>query len=171
MPHPVIDFEFVLDKFMLEFEQHDKEIFAGVAVIGDAAEYALVWEWGNTRQTKPGPKTVLGTSPDGTMIWLSSQAPFGYIRINEGKYWEIAKQVLGEVRFTQTNAVAMTKELERAAWKMSTMMAEVVKMSAPVDKGTLQRGITPVKPGDSILDQELSGSEAHYGTLVLEENE
>ena len=57
MPELAPEFLFdKLDEFLLEFEQHDQEIKAGVAVVGDAAAYALVWEWGNTRQSKPGPK-------------------------------------------------------------------------------------------------------------------
>src|SRR6266850_3972819 len=83
-----------LDEFMLEFEQHDQEIKSGVMVVGDAVGYAEVWEWGNLRQTKPGPRTVIGTNPKGDMVWLSSQAPFGWIRVNEDEIWNAVRKEL-----------------------------------------------------------------------------
>src|ERR1700756_3450419 len=106
-----------LDEFLLEFEEHDEEIFAGVASVGPAAAYAEVWEWGNIRQTKQGPKTVQGTNPAGEIVWLSLQAPFGYIKINENRMWEALKQELGKVKFKSTNAREMTEELQEAARK------------------------------------------------------
>lgn len=159
-----------LDFFLLELEQHDKLVEAGVAVQGPGAAYALVWEWGNIRQTKPGPKTVLGTNPDGTMIWLSAQAPFGYIRVNEDQYWEVVKEELGKMKFKSSNPAAMTKELEKTAWDISKKMAEIVKMSVPVDSGDLQSGIYPVKPNDVILEMQ-PGEGQEYQTLTMDEEE
>ena len=85
-----------IDEFLVELV-NVPEVTAGVASVGDAAAYALVWEWGNTRQKKPGPKTVKGTNPDGKMVWLSSQAPFGYIRIHEPEYWQVIEEEMSSV--------------------------------------------------------------------------
>lgn len=141
-----------LDEFMLEFKEHDKEIFAGVASVGAAAAYAEVWEWGNVRQTKPGPKTVLGTNPDGESVWLTIQAPFGYIKINENAYWDALKQELGKVKFDSTNAAGITKELEAASIKAMKLCAQVIGDHAPVDSGALSKSFQVIEPGDSLLD-------------------
>src|SRR3954471_15404856 len=93
-----------LDELLLELEEHDKEISAGVATVGEPAAYAEVWEWGNVRQTKKGPKTVLGINPDGEKVWLTIQAPFGYIRINENEFWQAVKDELAKVKFKSTTA-------------------------------------------------------------------
>lgn len=150
---PTIEFENI-DEFLLEMEQHDKMISAGVMIVGDAAAYGPVWEWGNTRQKKPGPKTVIGTNPAGEQVWLSSQAPFGYIWRNEPYMHMIVDDVLAELEFNQPSAAAITKEIERGAKKISKAIAQIVSDDAPVDKGHLRKSIVPVDPGDTILDQE-----------------
>jgi hypothetical protein len=141
-----------LDVFMLEFLEHNKEITAGVASYGDAANYAEVWEWGNVRQTKKGPKTVLGINPDGEEVWLSIQAPSGYIRISEEVYWFILKDELGKVKFKGNTAKEITEELETAAKKAMKRIAKVVGENAPVDRGDLSKSFRAVDPGDSLLD-------------------
>lgn len=169
---PKIEFENV-DEFLLEMQQHNKEIKAGVMIVGDAADYGLVWEWGNVRQKKPGPRTVIGTNPDGKMVWLSIQAPFGYIRINEPFMHKIVDEVLATVSFNQPNVQAITKELEKAAKKISKAIAEVVAADAPIGDreygdphpGLLRKSIKPVDPNDVILDQETD----EYGSLDISE--
>ena len=141
-----------LDEFMLEFEEHDQMITAGVASVGPAAAYAMVWVWGNVRQTKPGPKTVLGTNPDGDEVWLSIQAPFGYIKIHENDYWEILKMELKKVKFKGTNAKEITEELEEAAFRAMKLIAKVIGDNAPVDKGDLSKSFIAVRSGDASLD-------------------
>jgi bacteriophage HK97-gp10 putative tail-component len=141
-----------LDEFMLEFLEHDQEISAGVASFGDAAAYAEVWEWGNVRQTKPGPKTVLGQNPNGEQVWLSIQAPFGYIKINENQYWEVLKEELGKVQFKSTNARGITEELEKAAEKAMKIVAQIIGDHAPVDTEQLSKSFKVVKAGDPMLD-------------------
>ena len=128
-----------LDEFLLEMVEHDQEISAGVASMGDAAAYAEVWEWGNVRQSKPGPKTVLGTNPNGEQVWLSIQAPFGYVRINENQYWEVLKQELAKVQFKSTNARGITEELEAAAEEAMKIIAQIIGDHAPVDTGDLSK--------------------------------
>lgn len=141
-----------LDEFLLEFAEHDKEISAGVASVGPAAAYADVWEWGNIRQHKPGPKTVLGTNPDGDMVWLSIQAPFGYIKINENQYWEVLKIELGKVKFKSTNPKDITRELEAASKRAMKLIAKIIGDHAPVDQGDLSSSFQVVEPGDVMLD-------------------
>ena len=150
---PNLTFENVED-FLLELAEHDKMIKAGIALVGDASDYGLVWEWGNRRQKKAGPRTVKGTNPAGKMAWLSSQAPFGYIRINEPFMHHIVDTVMSKVEFNQPDAASMTRELERAAKKISKAIAEIVRDSAPVDSGLLRRSIVPVDPTDILLDEE-----------------
>lgn len=161
---PDITFENI-DAFLLEMEQHDKMIKAGVMVIGDASDYALVWEWGNTRQKKPGPKTVIGTNPNGEMVWLSSQAPFGYIRINEPFFHRIIEDELAKLEFNQPSAVAITREIEKGAKRISKGIADVIREAAPIDSGLLRRSIVPIDPNDPILDRETD----EFQTLDLSE--
>lgn len=157
-----------LDELFLEFEEHDKLIAAGVAAIGEAAAYAEVWEWGNVRQTKQGPKTVLGTNPDGEEVWLSVQAPFGYIAIHESQYWDIMKEELGKVEFKSSTAQGITKELETAAVKAMKRVKDLIEESAPVDKGILSKSFRVVLPDDILLDEDDNEDER---TLVLERGE
>ena len=141
-----------LDEFLLEFREHDKEIAAGVASVGDAAAYALVWELGNIRQSKKGSKTVQGTTPDGETVWLSIQAPHGYIRIHENDYIQILKQELGKCKFDSTNPQDMTEELEAAAIRTVKRCAKLVQDTVPVYSGKLHDSIEIVEPDDVILE-------------------
>lgn len=143
-----------LDEFMLEFREHDQEISAGVASFGEAAAYAEVWEYGNIRQTKEGPKTVLGINPDGENVWLSVQAPVGYISVNENLYWSILKEELGKVKFESTNAKGITEELEKAAVKAMKRICKIIADTAPYDKGDLSESFQVVNPNDSLLDKD-----------------
>lgn len=149
--YPTIMFD-KLDEFLLEFIEHNKEITAGVASLGPAAAYSEVWEWGNVRQTKPGPKTVLGTNPDGETVWLTIQAPFGYIKINENQYWEVLKLELKKVKFSGTNPKEITQELEAAAKRAVKTICQIIADHAPEDKGDLRKSFKPVNPGDPLLD-------------------
>lgn len=146
------EFVFELDKLLLEFEQHDKMISAGVQSVGPASAYAEVWEWGNVRQTKPGPKTTLGTNPDGEQVWLTIQAPYGYIHINENQYMEVIQKSLAKVRFKGNTAREITEELEAAATSAMERIAKIIHDNAPVDSGTLADSFEVVKPGSAILD-------------------
>lgn len=154
---PFVDFE--LDKgfesFLKEFEELTEDISCGVGVIGPAAAYALVWEWGNTRQVRPGPKTVLGTNPDGKMIWLSAQAPFGYIRRNEPLYWDLIHEQWLEVNLNQSTKERLKSEIERKFCKpVAKQMADIIRDNAPEDSGELKSNIQPLDPGDELLDKD-----------------
>ncbi len=145
-----------LDEFMLEFEEHDKEIQAGVASVGEAAAYALVWELGNARQVKQGPKTVRGTNvATGEVVWLSIQAPFGYIRVNENLYWEALRQEMDKVTFKGNTAREITEELEACAVRVMKRVAKIMSQSAPVGKGTLSESFEVVEPGDVLLERDV----------------
>jgi hypothetical protein len=133
----------------------DGPVRGGVMAQGDAAAYALVWEWGNARQTKEGPKTVKGMNPDGSSVWLSIQAPFGYIRIHEAEYVRILEQELGEVDLSQ---VETGKEIRKALTQVSSFagakIADVIRSVAPIDSGDLRESIKAASPDDPDLDVE-----------------
>lgn len=127
-------------------------IRGGVAVEGDAAAYALVWEWGNARQTKEGPKTVKGQNPDGEEVWLSIQSPFGYIAINEPVYFQILEAQLGEADFSKAkSAKDIIQEIQRVSQKAAQLIAEVIRQHAPEDSGQLREEIQPAEPDDPDL--------------------
>ena len=158
---PTVQFEKV-DEYFRELRH---EVKAGVGVIGDAAAYALVWEWGNRRQKKPGPKTVLGTNPDGKMVWMSSQAPFGYVHIYESEYWDVIDEELSKVNWT-LEPTKMISQLEAAGKRISQKIAVIIKDRAPVDTGELKQDIQPLNASDPMLDEEM---DSYYTTLVLSE--
>lgn len=144
-----------LDEFMLEFEEHDKEIKAGVASVGDAAAYALVWELGNARQTKEGPRTTRGYNiQTGEVVWLTIQRPYGYIRINENLYWEALKDEMKKVKFSGTNAREITEELEACAVKVAKRIVKIISQTAPVAEGKLRDSFEVVEPDDNLLEEK-----------------
>jgi len=138
-------------KFLEEFKGQPRNISAGVAAVGEAADYAEVWEWGNIRQTKQGPKTILGTNPDGDSVWLSVQAPFGYIRVHASMYWDIYREELDKLDFSPKTAKGIQEQLERAHKNAAVRCAVIISNSAPVDSGQLAGSIEAVAPGDEIL--------------------
>jgi hypothetical protein len=124
----------------------------GVVVEGDAAAYALVWEWGNARQTKEGPKTVKGMNPDGEEVWLSIQAPFGFIAINEPTYFQIIEQHLSAIDFSEVEtAKDILDAMKKASSAAATEIAEVIRQHAPYDSGQLREEIQPADPDDPDL--------------------
>jgi hypothetical protein len=141
-----------LDEFLLEFAEHDQEVNAGVMSVGEAAAYAEVWEYGNIRQTKKGPKTVLGINPDGKEVWLSIQAPHGYIKVNEPFFWMALQDELSKVKFDSTDARGITEELAAAGKKAAKRFIPFLKGSAPVDSGKLADSFEVVEDGDEMLD-------------------
>jgi hypothetical protein len=149
--YPLLQFE--LDKFLLEFEQQHGEVSSGVSVEGPAAAYALVWEWGNARQVRVGPKTTVGTNPDGKKVFLSIQAPRGYIRVNSPLYWAALEQEMQKVKFAGTSTGAIHDELEAAAERIATRVRDIIREHAPVDTGQLHDEIQVVSVGDILLDE------------------
>ena len=148
---PTLDFD-QLDEFLLEFEEHDQEISVGVMVVGDAAAYGLVWEWGNTRQTKQGPRTVYGPNPKGEIVWLSTQAPEGWISVNEGAMQAAFEKELQKAEFNQPTARDMTRELEKRATAAAQAALRILRDHAPKDSGQLLDSLRVVPPGSALLD-------------------
>ena len=143
-----------LGTYLLAIEGLDKMVQVGVASVGDPSAYALVWEWGNARQTKEGPKTVLGINPDGEEVWLSIQAPRGYIRILTPQFMTLIRKEMKSVDFAKTTSKAIYKELKAAAMRIADKMAEMIRETVPVDTGDLQTSIQPLFVNDAMLQME-----------------
>lgn len=163
LPYPAALFD-NLDVLFLEFQEQNKLYAAGVVSEGDAAAYALVWEWGNARQTQKGPKTTQGINPNGDRVWLSIQAPFGYVRINELYYWQIVNEEMDKVKFDGSDTGDISQALLACTKRIGKRIADVIKEAAPVDSGDLRRSIKAVDGDDSILDDARNSKE----TLVFD---
>lgn len=158
-----------LDAFSEAAEK--KNILSGVASEGEAAAYALVWEWGNARQTKQGPKTTLGVNPDGESVWLTIQAPTGYIGLGTVEYMRFVEVALSEMDFSRIDSGEdIIAALKTAALRAAAMSAELIRQNAPVDSGQLRDSIRAVGDDDPDLkteDFELELGE-HVATALIE---
>jgi len=150
--YPLMQFE--LDKFLLEFQQQNKMAEAGVGVVGPAAAYALVWEWGSARIQKPGPRTTWGTNPDGSRVVLSLQAPHGYIRVNEPLFIAALERALDKLSFSGTTPDEIHDELNQVAIATAKAIRQIIQEHVPVDTGQLHDEIRLIEPGDALLDEE-----------------
>lgn len=128
---------------------------SGVQSVGPPASYALVWEYGNARQTKKGPKTVQGRNAAGqfTNIWFSIQAPSGWIAINEPALWKVIEEEIAKVHFEKGSIDSLKQELEKAYITISERALELLKATVPIDSGDLHDSLEVVKPGDEVLDE------------------
>jgi hypothetical protein len=109
----------------------------------------------NVRQHKKGPKTTLGVNLEtGEQVWLTIQAPTGYVRVNEERYWRIIRDHLQALTLAGTTRVEIRRELEKAAYSMAKEIAEVIRETAPIDEGALRASILALPPGTSWLDEE-----------------
>ena len=133
-------YEKLTDLFSEYANADEAAVSVGIYSEGAAAAYALVWEWGNARQTKKGPKTTRGINPDGEEVWLTITAPSGYIRVNILKYWDIIDQEMGKIDFSQPGNT-INKQLKRAADKISDRIVKVIQDTAPEDHGDLKESI------------------------------
>jgi hypothetical protein len=129
-------------KVFTRMENLPSRVRAGIAVKGEAAKYALVWEWGTVRFAAPGPKTTWGSNPDdGQTKIFTKTAPSGYVRIHKQQFYDMAKLALREAPVqTLLNgsfAVALQENLDRAA----TEAAQIMANDAPIDKGLLRASI------------------------------
>jgi len=122
----------------------DIAISTAIVSVGPASAYALVWEYGNLRQTKKGPKTTLGIDPEtGARVWLTIQAPSGYVRIWKPRFKTIIASSLHGIKWGERDA---KHQLTDAVERMGERMANLVETTAPVDKGDLKASITWLKP-------------------------
>jgi len=141
-------------QFLKELErQVNKPIEAGVGVEGPGAAYALVWEWGNARQTQIGPKTTLGTNPDGKQVYLSIQAPHGYVRVNTPLYWAAFNQELAKVKLNSTTAEGIHEEFTKAVERTAARISDIIKDHVPVDSGQLYGDIRVIAANNPLLDE------------------
>jgi hypothetical protein len=142
-------------KFLSELEQLEKEpVAAGVGVEGPAAAYALVWEWGNARQHQIGPRTTLGINPDGERMYLSLQAPRGYIRVNEPLFWIAAMNEMNKVGYRGTTPQEVRAELEKTAERICNRIRDILQEHVPVDTFQLHDAIRTIRVGDPLLDEQ-----------------
>jgi hypothetical protein len=162
----------VIKKWLAGWEQAAAQgpVRGGVVSEGDAAAYALVWEYGNARQTKEGPKTVKGMNPDGEEVWLSVQAPFGYIRIHEPDFIRIIEDKLSAMDFSDAvTGSDVRNEMKRASFEAAEQIAELLKTFAPIDKGGLRESIGPADPDDPDLiveDEQMELGESAFTHVV-----
>ena len=171
VPLPSFDGDTVkaLKKILTGMEEASEEgpVRGGVVSEGDAAAYALVWEYGNARQTKKGPKTVRGENPDGESVWLSIQAPAGYIRVNEAEYIRIIEDQLGAMDLGNLETGKdIRKAMTAASAKSAELIAEVIKQFVPVDSGALRESIGPADPDDPELAEDDMDMELGEPTFV-----
>lgn len=129
-------------------------IEVGVASVGGPAAYAMVWEWGNVRQTKKGPKTVLGVNPDGSSVWLTIQAPRGWIAINQPLFWDaIDAEISKSELLDRDDPSATLEEAEKLSLAIGQRFKEILDVSVPIDSGALQESLTVIQQGDTLLDE------------------
>lgn len=146
----------VLTGYLEGLKDLGQVVEAGLTATGPAAAYAEVWEWGNARQVKQGPKTVLGVNPDGETVWLSTQAPMGYIAVHTDKYLEIVRAEIAKLALS--GGEGTQEELKQVAHNAMEKIKEVVSEYAPVDSGQLRDCFQVADDGDAILDADPGGT-------------
>jgi hypothetical protein len=149
-----------LEKLDRLFADFSNELKGGVKVIGAAAAYALVWEWGSVRITKPGPKTTWGTNPAGAKVVLTITAPAGYIRINRMEYIKILKQEVQAAHMSKVQPQNWENALKDALSRAEIRCSLLISGTAPIDSGDLRMSIVPAGVNSAILDE---GTSNEYG--------
>ena len=143
-------------QYLDTFRGLDHVVEAGLVATGPAAAYAEVWEWGNARQEKQGPRTVLGVNPDGDEVWLSTQAPMGYIAIHVDLYMQIVMAELANM--AMSGGEGTVEELKAVAKTAMEQIKTVVSEHAPVDSGQLRDCFQVIGDDDSSLDDDPGGT-------------
>lgn len=118
-----------------------------LVVTGDAARYALIWEWGRV-SCSPGPKTLWGTNPDGETRVMTKTAPSGFIRINRYKYRDIIKEELAAIRWSRLKPSEWNAAVTRALRRAAPRIAQLISDTAPIDTGDLREAIIVSKASD-----------------------
>lgn len=137
------------------FQRLPSRVNAGVKITGDATQYALVWEWGSIRITKPGPKTQWGVNPDGEVRIMTITAPQGWIRVNKDKYRAIFLDELTRAQvFTKFPASQWQTQLQLILGYTSDRCASLMSDTAPYDTGLLSSSLIRVGDGDPILSDD-----------------
>lgn len=138
-PRPKLLFD-ELDLLFKTLKNTTVAVESQVVSVGGPAAYSLVWEFGNARQTKKGPKTTLGINPNGERVWLTIQAPRGYIRVLVPQFKKIITEEIEAIRFAK-KFDAVEKALIRAAGRIAKRMRKLLRETVPVDKHDLQKSL------------------------------
>lgn len=129
-------------------------VTVGVASEGDPSDYALTWEFGQNLmiQSSPGPRTVWGTSGVGSFAIMSSQAPTGYIRINQEKFMAAVQKHMADVDWS--DLAAIQDNIEVAMNDAAEECRDIIAAAAPVDTGALSMSFEIVPVGDELLETQ-----------------
>ncbi len=158
------DFIGGLDNLDRVFANLPNNVDAGVKLVGEAAEYGLVWEWGRV-DVKPGPKTLWSTSPGGYPAVLTITAPHGWIRVNRDQYVAILKDEMRRANFANTHPTQWPEKMRTVLGLAAERCANLMAVTAPIDTGLLRSSIQPVREGDPILDEVGSALDLGSGWL------
>ena len=124
-------------------------------IMGPAAAYALVWEWGRV-DINPGPKTVYSTNPAGEAVVLTKTAPYGYIRVNKQRYVEFVRDEFGKVVWRKLKPKQFPNAIEWALRKAAVSCADLIAETAPYDTGALHDAIRAVMVSAGAEVQEVN---------------
>ncbi len=141
-----------LERQILSYVGTRPTIRIGLRLNGPAARYALVWEWGSSVLSKPGPKTTWGTNPDGETVILTKTAPYGYIRTNIPTFRKIIREEMDLVDWAGVSVRSLRKTLQQVLESASGRIAHVIAEAAPYDTGQLYEAIETIQPGPGIED-------------------
>jgi hypothetical protein len=128
---------------------------AGVKVSGEAASYALVWEWGRVG-IKPGPKTMYSTNPNGEERVLTITAPHGWIRVNRTRYEQLLKEKTQGLKLSTYPPEQWQGLLQQIVETAAEESMEIMRETAPEDTGLLKSSLEVVRGGDPILQDDES---------------
>jgi hypothetical protein len=118
-----------------------------VVISGPAAAYALVWEYGSLRLSKPGPKTQWGMNPDiGEFRILTKHAPQGYIRVNKHMYRQFVREEMAKIMWGRVALKNISSMVESVLTAAGARCADLIANTAPIDTGALRDAIRAV-PG------------------------
>lgn len=127
-------------------------VTVGVASEGDASEYAKVWEFGSSVIQQPGPHTVYGVNGLGEGAIMSSQAPAGYIRVNQEKFMSAVQEHMANVDWTDLSN--LRDNIEVAMNDAAEQCRDIIAAAAPVDTGALSLSFEFVPVGDELLNSQ-----------------
>lgn len=145
-----------LERQILEYLGARPTIRIGLVLTGPAAAYALVWEWGSSVLSKPGPKTTWGTNPNGETVILTKTAPYGYIRTNIPIFRKIIREELDTVDWAAVTVRSLRKTLNGVLASAAERIAHVIAEAAPYDSGQLYEAIEAMQPGPGEVTDLLS---------------
>jgi hypothetical protein len=124
----------------------------GLTISGPASAYALVWEFGSSRISKPGPKTTWGINPDGEVVILTKTAPYGFIRTNIPKFRQIVREEMDAVDWAGVRIRRIRETMLAVLEEAAQRCAEVIAESAPYDTGQLKEAIEVAQIGETTTD-------------------